>query len=176
MYQHDFYVERSSVVARKLLGSKLVFKHHKAIITETEAYEGTNDPASHAYKGITERNKIMFGEPGFAYIYLIYGIHLCLNITTFPSGKPGSVFIRAILLEKKHINGPGKLSKALGITIEENSKSMCDGNGFYLAPGISIQDNQINALPRIGIKVAKDKLWRFNLKLPYSIDFNDILG
>ena len=164
MYQPDFYAERSSIVARKILGSQLVFNNQKAIITETEAYEGNNDPASHAYKGITKRNKIMFGEPGFAYIYLIYGMHLCLNITTFPCGQPGSVFIRAILMNDTYINGPGKLTKVLGITMNENGKSLCQDNGFYLTNGISLQINQIISLPRIGITKGNDKLWRFKTK------------
>jgi len=164
MYQRDFYVKDSHVVARKLLGCQLVYKHHTAIITETEAYAGANDPASHAFRGITKRNERMFGQSGHAYIYLIYGMHLCLNITTSPKGIPGSVFIRGLKTKQKNLDGPGKLTKALGITMSDNGKDLCQCNEFMIEQGIIISEDQITLSPRIGITKGLDKLWRFSIK------------
>lgn len=164
MYTQAFFCDKARTVARKLIGSTLVFNNQQALILETEAYEGLNDPASHAYKGITQRNALMFKKPGFAYIYLIYGRHLCLNVTTAPEGIPGSVFIRAVKWADQYFNGPGKLTKALGITIEDNGRNLCQDPLFYMAQGLVISKNDIIQSPRIGIKHGVDKPWRFLLE------------
>ena len=170
MYTEAFFCDKSSIVARNLIGSTLVFNEHKALVLETEAYAGKNDPASHAFKGMTNRNAPMFQAPGIAYIYKIYGIHLCLNVTTSPYDIPGSVFIRCIKLCNQYLNGPGKLTKKLGITMNDNGRHICDDQSFHFHKGIHVPDNEISNLPRIGIKHGIDKLWRFRIKKPYSIE------
>ena len=164
MYQRDYFNKDSHIVAKKLIGSTLVFNDQRALILETEAYEGLNDPASHAYKGITHRNALMFQEPGFAYIYLIYGMHLCLNVTTAPDGIPGSVFIRSVKWVDQYLDGPGKLTKALGITIHDNGRNLCQDPLFHIQQGLVISNNNIIQSSRIGIKQGVDKPWRFQLK------------
>lgn len=171
MYQRDFFDKDSHVVAKKLLGSQIIYKNHSAIITETEAYAGKDDPASHAFKGMTNRNTLMFGKPGYTYIYLIYGMHLCLNITTLPEGTPGSVFIRAIKTAQKHLDGPGKLTKALGVSMNDNGMDICANNVLQISQGIFVPEDQIVQSPRIGIKNGLDKLWRFFIDESYGIDF-----
>ena len=164
MYSAEFFNDKASIVAKKLIGSSLVFNNQNALILEAEAYEGLNDPASHAYKGITQRNALMFQKPGFAYIYLIYGMHLCLNVTTAPDGIPGSVFIRSVKWADQYLDGPGKLTKALGITIEDNGRNLCQDPLFYIEQGQEIFKKDIIQSPRVGIKQGIDKPWRFLLK------------
>jgi DNA-3-methyladenine glycosylase len=137
--EKSFYEQDTKKVAHALLGCVLISeiggKNQKTagIIVETEAYLGEKDPGSHAYKGKTRRTQIMYGEPGRAYIYLIYGIHCLLNVVTEPVGTPGAVLIRALepflglehMKKRRHTqnernvtSGPGKLTQALGITID----------------------------------------------------------
>jgi DNA-3-methyladenine glycosylase len=139
----DFYARDTVKVARSLLGKRLVRvkgKHRMAgRIVEVEAYRGSLDPASHAYRGLTQRNAPMFGEAGHAYVYFTYGNHYCLNITTQRVGTPGAVLIRAIqpleglrtmrllrpdVPDSNLTNGPGKLTKALGIDMALNRVDM----------------------------------------------------
>src|ERR1700722_3481686 len=108
-------------VARELLGKVLVrhSPHLTARIVEVEAYLGENDPASHSFPGKTARNSVLFGPPGYAYVYFIYGVHYCLNVSCEPDGRPGGVLFRAlepICGLKLSTTGPGRLCKAFGIT------------------------------------------------------------
>jgi len=132
----EFYLENTVSVAKNLIGKKIIRKIGRTeisgIITETEAYRHKDDPASHAFRNITERNKIMFGEVGMAYVYFTYGMHYCFNVVArHPKAKAGAVLIRAIKPEKgvkimqknrkienlKNLtNGPAKLCQALEIT------------------------------------------------------------
>jgi DNA-3-methyladenine glycosylase len=163
-----FFNQPTLLVAEQLLGKILVFKKHQGIITETEAYIGFEDPASHAYKGETPRTKIMFGKPGFSYVYLIYGMYHCLNIVTEKAGFPAAVLIRGLqLLDKKgklglHLNGPGKICRQLNITKEHYGIDMINNDEFYVA--CANQKLAFSQTPRIGIKVGTDKLWRFVVK------------
>lgn len=157
-----FFNRPTIIVAKELLGKILVFKNSAGVITETEAYCGLNDPASHAFKGETPRTKIMFGRAGFSYVYLIYGIYHCLNFVTEKSGCPGAVLIRGIkLLDKSelHLDGPGKLCRHLGITKEHNGLDIITGSDF----SVYCVNNRVNFVttPRIGIKEGLDKHWRF---------------
>lgn len=150
----DFFHRDTVTVARELLGKKLVVKQGddilSGIITETEAYRGQDDPASHAYPGITPRNRLMYETYGHVYVYLIYGMYHCLNFTTESLRSPGAVLIRSIMpidgIDSMQRNrqrsslvhltdGPGKLCQALGITKTTH-------NGLPLTPesGIFLED------------------------------------
>ncbi len=142
-------------------------------IVETEAYV-QGDPASHSTRGMTPRNRVLFGEPGYAYVYLIYGMHYCLNLVSHPPGIPGGTMIRAleplqgidIMRRNRGCNdiynlckGPGKLTKALQIDISFNGEDLLGERLYVLDDGIDV--GEIIARPRIGIKVGTDKPWRF---------------
>jgi len=158
-------------VAKALLGCVLISDIVKlpsdertaGIIVETEAYGGEKDPGSHAFKGETVRTKIMYGEPGKAYVYLIYGKHCLLNVVTEKTGTPGAVLIRALqpvkgietmkrrratdtLLELT--NGPGKLTQALGITVMHNGLDMTEDT-VWIEPFLSV--DTIHTSSRIGV-------------------------
>ncbi|WJH35845.1 DNA-3-methyladenine glycosylase [Paenibacillus sp. CC-CFT747] len=174
------FVERDVVeVARDLLGCYLVRRVGREEIvvqlTETEAYRGGDDPASHAHRGMTPRNSLMFGEPGRLYVYLIYGMHSCMNVVTNEAGMPGAVLLRAArpvsgleairslrpgVPDKTLMNGPGKLCQALGVTRELN------GYDLLADPLQEMTLWRGEPLPyrcteRIGISKGKDLLWRF---------------
>jgi DNA-3-methyladenine glycosylase len=139
-----FYNRSTLKVAKELLGKYLVNEkdgnYVSGKIVETEAYIGPDDPASHAYRGVTPRNKVMFGDPGYAYIYFTYGMHHCLNFVTEREGFPAAVLIRAlepadgieIMKERRKTkdlksltNGPAKLCQALGIDRTLNGADLC---------------------------------------------------
>lgn|SRR3989338_10891717 len=155
----NFFNRPVTEVANDLIGKRFVYYNFSGIITETEAYGGQNDDASHASKGLTLRNKAMFGPPGHIYVYLIYGMHYCLNVVTQEEGSPSAVLIRGLLLPHINLNGPGKICKFLGISIKEYGLNLLNHNYVYIAQGI--QCMHIKATPRIGIKRATDRLWRF---------------
>lgn len=119
----SFYRRPAPKVAKDLLGKYLVKKDKngikKGMITEVEAYHGFDDLACHGSNGKTERNKNMFKKGGIAYVYLIYGIHHCFNVVTNGDGKPSAVLVRA--LDNKKADGPGKLTKELGISKDEHN-------------------------------------------------------
>lgn len=155
----NFYNRDVVTVAQELIGKKLVFGNYQGIITETEAYRGSDDEASHAFKGATNRTAIMFGPPGYIYVYMIYGMYYCLNIVTQEARQASAVLIRGLKLPDIHLDGPGKLCRHLGITKKDNGISLLDNEDCYILPGIKI--NNIAITPRIGIKKAIDKPWRF---------------
>ena len=160
----EFFSRHSPEVARDLLGRILVFGDHKGIITETESYRGLDDPASHAYRGPTPRAKIMFGTPGLSYVYFIYGMYHCLNIVTEEEGLPSAVLIRGLKLLTPPfdlLGGPGKICREMKITREHNGIDLINHDSFYVMEGKRAEE--FVATPRIGIKTAMDKLWRFCL-------------
>jgi len=181
----EFYSRDTAEVAKDLLG-KLLVKSSGAnsicagYITETEAYYGAEDPASHAYRGVTPRCEIMFGKAGIAYVYFCYGFHYMLNAVTEKEGVPGAVLLRAVspvlglndmfsrrkvLKERDLANGPGKLTNAFGINLKDNGKDLTDPSGDICI--LENKNNSENALinikssSRIGIKNGKDKYLRF---------------
>lgn len=168
-----FFNRDTIIVAQDLLGKYLVRKIGdktvRAEIVETEAYCGPKDLASHASKGLTPRTKIMFGLPGYAYVYLIYGMYYCLNIVTEKEGYPAAVLIRAVKIpdmEIKTLNGPGKLCRELKIDKNLNGENICLSEGLWLEAGEKIPVKFIKKSKRIGVDYAgkwKDKLWRFLL-------------
>tara|TARA_B100000745_G_scaffold198587_1_gene130961 strand:+ start:776 stop:1333 length:558 start_codon:yes stop_codon:yes gene_type:complete len=178
-----FYVSDTKKVARDLLGKTLVRKVGKrvlsGIIIETEAYKGKNDPASHSSRKKTERNKIMFGEVGRAYVYFTYGMHYCFNVVAKKEeDESGAVLIRAIqpIQGIKHMiknrktnvvsnlaNGPGKLTQAMQITLKEYNLDLTKNSSLFIVDGE--KPAKIIAKPRIGIKTGVDKLWNFSYKI-----------
>jgi DNA-3-methyladenine glycosylase len=158
----SFYMRHVTEVARDLLGKELFFYGHRGIITETEAYRGADDSASHAFNGPTARTKVMFGPPGFSYVYFIYGMYNCLNVVAEPEGHASGVLIRGIrLLEPPFtkIDGPGKVCRVFGITREHNGLDLTVNPDFYILDG-PLPDN-IVATPRIGISKNSQIAWRF---------------
>ncbi len=163
-------------MARDLLGKLLVHGETVGIVVETEAYLGGDDLASHSARGITPRTKVIFGPPGHAYVYFIYGMHECLNLVAEPDGKPGCVLIRALEpvcgLETMRTrrpqarkvrdltSGPGKLTQALAITRALNGADVTRGELVVCTPAEKLKF-EVQATPRIGIAKCQDLLLRF---------------
>ena len=158
---NNFFSRSTLVVAEELLGKVLCFQGKKGIITETEAYIGQDDPACHAAVGKTKRTEVMFGSPGYSYVYLIYGMYHCLNIVTEYEGFQAAVLIRGIHVEEStfDLQGPGKLCRYFGITTEHNKQDMTRSNDFCVLD--TPHKPSFIQTPRIGIKKGTDKLWRF---------------
>jgi len=180
----EFYARDTVKVAPDLLGKLLVrvIEDERLIgrIVEVEAYRGKDDPASHAFRGLTARNAPMYGEPGHAYIYFTYGNHYCLNITTQRMGEPGAVLLRAVqpleglsvmkrlrpsVPDTELTNGPGKLTKAMAIDKSLNEQDMTVGGPLFVTESSVAQvDYETWRSTRIGIREGLDKQWRFFLK------------
>jgi len=182
----SFYVHSPDAVARGLLG-KLLVRRLNAVrlvgrIVEVEAYFGTGDPAAHTFSGKTLRNEVLFGPPGFAYVYFIYGMHFCLNISCEPDGKPGGVLLRALEpleglrtmarlrgLESAQnrrllTSGPGRLCQALGIDREtHNGIDVTSGHSGLHVEDDGFVPDEIAASPRVGIRKAADRPLRFTI-------------
>lgn len=135
-------------------------------IVETEAYVGPHDKASHAHRGKTKRNEVMFGEAGHWYVYFVYGMHNMLNIVTGPKGYPAAVLIRGV----EGAIGPGRLTKKLGVTRALNGKAASKKSGLWIEDrGKKVNPRHIKRTPRIGVPYAKDwakKPLRFVLAEP----------
>lgn len=184
--KRDFYNRDALTVSEELLGKTLVHITEEGItkgkIVEVEAYMGAQDKAAHSYGNLySERTKIQYGEGGYAYVYLIYGMHICMNIVANKEAIPEAILIRSLeplegieLMKKRRktdnikllCNGPGKLSQAMGITKENYGDDLC-GETLYLEDGIVIPKSKILKSKRINIdyaEEAKDYLWRFTIK------------
>ena len=175
----DRLVGRALDVAPTLLGLTLQVGKRSGRIVEVEAYEGADDPASHAARGRTDRNAVMFGPAGRLYVYRIYGMHWCANVVCGPEGEPGAVLIRAIepltgesamwrdrpkAKKSRDLgSGPGKLCAALAITGDHNAVNLLSARSpVRLGPGG--EEAQLGAIatgPRIGITKAVERPWRF---------------
>ncbi len=173
--KRSFYNRNTIQVAKNLLGCVLIrkFKNKiiKVIITETEAYRGFHDLASHAHKGKTERNKIMFDKAGQAYVYFIYGMHWMLNIVTEKKNFPAAVLIRGgdLLNEKgemiKKLNGPAKLTKTLKINGKLNGLDITKKSVFWIERG-DLKKKKIIKSKRIGVDYAKHSAyWKWNFRI-----------
>lgn len=158
---YDFYNRHVVDVAKDLLGKTLVFGNHQGVIIETEAYRGYDDEASHAFRGCTNRSSIMFGPPGHTYIYLIYGMYYCLNFVTEEPGQASAVLIRGLKLPEINLNGPGKICRYLGINKIYNDLDLVHSNQMYVTHHEKEKAPLYLETPRIGIKKATDKHWRF---------------
>src|SRR3990167_9425541 len=151
----SFYDRDAETVARDLLGKQLVFGDRVGRIVEVEAYLGEHDQAAHSCKGLTPRTKVMFGPPGFAYIYLIYGMYHCMNVVTEAEGNASAVLLRALEPVKNielRTQGPGLLSKAMAIDKSLNEHDLVS-NQFFIAD-MSDEAFQIVRRPRIGVDYA----------------------
>jgi DNA-3-methyladenine glycosylase len=162
-FDQAFYAQDPVTVAKSCLGATLVVHDQHALIIETEAYLGEDDPASHAFKGLTPKNALMFEEPGHAYLYWMYGRYIGFNIVTCPKGIPGSVFLRQIMIGNTLINGPGKLTQALRITMNDQGQALYQASGIHIMEPDSHDQRSIIAQPRIGISRAQSSLLRFTL-------------
>lgn len=174
--QRSFYTRPTVEVARDLLGKIIVHGQTSGRIVETEAYLGLDDAAAHSARGLTPRTRVIFGLPGHAYVYLIYGMYQCLNLVAEPEGVAGCVLIRALepvmglprmrrrrpaaRRDEDLTNGPGKLTRALGITLEHNGVDVTRGPILVHAPagGALVE---IGVSPRIGISQSADLPLRF---------------
>jgi len=170
----DFFERPTLIVARELIGKILIRRIGKqkfsAIITETEAYIGEKDLASHARFGRTKRNAVMYGPAGVWYPYFIYGMHWMLNVTTEGVDEPAAVLLRAgkSVHDNHIISGPGRLAKALQVDRSDYGKNATSGD-LYIEDR-NVRPKKIIRTPRIGINYAgayKDKKWRF--VIPASI-------
>ncbi len=171
-----FYARDTLAVAKNLLGCFLIRQYRgkiiRAIITETEGYIGEDDLACHASRGRTPRTEVMYGNPGNAYVYMIYGMYHCLNVVTERRNFPAAVLIRAVKIENidyKKTNGPGKLCKLLHIDRKLNQWDLTKTEKLWIEkPAQNTAKWNIIAGRRIGIDYAKhcrEYLWRFNLNL-----------
>ncbi|OLD70601.1 MAG: 3-methyladenine DNA glycosylase [Ignavibacteria bacterium 13_1_40CM_2_61_4] len=177
----SFYLRPTLKVAKDLLGKYLVrrigSKSLVGKIVEVEAYLGELDPASHAYRGMTKRNEVMFRTGGHLYVYFTYGMHFCCNVVTEQKGKGRAVLLRAVepvggldLMEKNRrsefselTNGPAKLCQAFGIKRNQNGTDLLAGL-IFLVRGERIPRSGIASGPRIGIKNGREKKWRFYIR------------
>lgn len=151
----SFYERPTVEVARSLLGQVLEFEGRRGRILEVEAYLGTGDRAAHSHRGVTPRTRVIFGPPGHAYVYFIYGMYYCLNIVVEPEGVAGCVLIRSV---EGAGNGPGKLTRSLGITLAHNGCDLTKGPIRVLA---GVPAEQIEVTPRIGIRWDAELPLRF---------------
>jgi len=185
-----FYDRDPKVVAPQLLGKILVRRQGRKLlagrIVEVEAYLGEDDPASHAFRGATDRNRVMFGPPGFAYVYFTYGMHYCANVTCLGGGTPGAILIRALepiagieemalnrdlnlSLETEHVrvlraltSGPARLCEALDITrTRDDGKDLSSPKSDLWIASDRSRYGAIACGPRVGITQAADWPLRF---------------
>lgn len=162
-----FFNRSTLQVAQDLLGKQLCRRLEsgkiiRARITETEAYDGLEDKASHAHKGATTRNVVMFGPPGRSYIYLCYGVHWLLNITTREKGYPAAVLIRGV----EGVSGPGRLTRHFHLDSQFNGQLMTRVGGLWVEDdGFELDPGCIDARPRVGVEYAgpewSNMPWRF---------------
>ncbi|HUQ48228.1 MAG TPA: DNA-3-methyladenine glycosylase [Gemmatimonadaceae bacterium] len=179
----DFYDRETEIVAREMLGAIIECSTPEglasAMIVETEAYIGEHDLACHAAAGRTRRTSLLYGPPGFSYVYFIYGMHWCFNAVTRAEGMPSAVLVRAVqpvsgksLMRLRRgdkpreidlTNGPGKLCEALGITGAMNGISLrC--KPLVIREGRSVSADEIETTPRIGISRAVDWPLRYIIR------------
>ena len=155
-----FYARATEVVARELLGKHLVHvdggTERRARIVEVEAYVGAHDLASHSSKGVTPRTSVMYGPPGHAYVYLIYGMHHCMNVVTEPEGNGAAVLLRAVE-PVTHVDGntrgPGLLCRALGVDRRLNGHDLLSDD-FHIEEADNEERFSIVTRPRIGVAYA----------------------
>jgi DNA-3-methyladenine glycosylase len=177
----SFYARGAESVARDLLGKVLVRATAQGLfrgrIVEVEAYTGRTDPGSHAYRGLTPRNEVMFGPAGFLYVYFTYGIHFCMNVVTEQEGTAGAVLIRALepleALDRMTVNrgrlpvrdlcnGPGKLCQALGVTRADNGTDL-EGSVIWIEDDGFPAEN-VGMTTRVGLTAGGSLPLRFFLK------------
>ncbi|MCA1189956.1 MULTISPECIES: DNA-3-methyladenine glycosylase [Saccharopolyspora] len=168
-------------VARSLLGCELRSSHPEGDVrvrlVEVEAYRGGDDPASHCYRGKTQRNAVMFGPAGHLYVYFVYGLHFCINVVCTEDGVPGAVLLRAaevldgtelarsrrpaVRKDVQLASGPARLAGVLGITREHNGIDLTDPDSpIRLLDGPAVDEDDVRTGPRVGVATAVDLPWR----------------
>ncbi|MDA3648793.1 DNA-3-methyladenine glycosylase [Saccharopolyspora indica] len=168
-------------VARRLLGCELRSNSPEGEVAvrlvEVEAYRGPDDPASHCYRGRTERNAVMFGPAGHLYVYFVYGMHFCINVVCLTDGVPGAVLLRAgeittgldlarsrrpaVRKDVQLASGPARLAGVLGITREHNGIDLTDPESpVRLVNGAQVAEDDVRSGPRVGVAAAMDLPWR----------------
>lgn len=195
-----FYDRPTLDVCRDLIGKVLVHRHRNiacsGAIVEVEAYVGESDPACHAAPGRTFRNGPLYGPPGFAYVYLNYGLHYLVNVVTEPEGQPAAVLVRSLvplegipamrrrrarpakgrserpglLQDHELCRGPGNLTMALGITGEQNRVDLLGEQLYVVDRGLEF--GPVVHGPRIGIRVGLDRSWRFYVEGHQAVSGN----
>ncbi len=190
--QREFYNRDPITVAKELLGKVLVRETPEGVtagvIVETEAYLAQGDPANHAFRGMTSRNKSMFGPPGHAYVYRIHQV-CCLNVVTEPEGVPSAVLIRALMpiegiemmrerlgrFDSLPTTGPGKLCKAMAIDLSLDGWDLTLGEQLWVVvegnEPVEFAESDIAVTTRIGVTAAKDLPLRFFLKRQPFVNF-----
>jgi DNA-3-methyladenine glycosylase len=178
----SFYARPSVEVAKDLLGRHLVrsLPEGRVVgrIVECEAYE-EGDPASHSFRGLTDRTAVMFGPPGHLYVYFTYGMHFCMNVVTGRNGEGSAVLLRAVeplegidvMRHRRGVSdprglcaGPGRLTQAYGISRANNGSDLVTGGDLFVTEGEAPAEEEIGVGPRIGISVATETPWRFYLR------------
>ena len=177
----DFFDRPVLQVAPDLLGRALVHESPAgrvvARLTEVEAYDGPNDPGSHAYRGRTKRNATMFGPPGHVYVYFTYGMHYCMNLVCGPPGTPTGILLRAAAVtegaalvqerrptarkESEFARGPARLVLALGVGPGDDGADICGDGPLKIFTGDPPARARIHKGPRVGLREAADYPWRF---------------
>ena len=176
-----FFSRDPGIVARDLLGRILFYRTPEGLlagrIVETEAYRGEADPASHAFRGRTARNAVMFGAAGHAYVYFSYGVHYCLNVTADAPGVAGAVLLRALEPlagmeimrrrgdhgpEVRLLSGPGKIGRGFGLDLKDNGRDFTRGP-LGLATGAPVPGRQVAVTRRIGISRGMELPYRFSV-------------
>jgi DNA-3-methyladenine glycosylase len=178
----NFFTRDPVIVARELIGKELMVDGVGGVITETEAYDGANDPAAHTFKGLSKRNKSMFDLGGTLYVYRIHR-SFCMNAVARETGEGAAVLIRAIYptkgfaliaerrsgQKKAHwCNGPGKVTQSLNIGLEDDGIDLLDSESRVTLSdwGFEFPSSGIDITPRIGISKAKEFMWRFWVPKP----------
>ena len=173
----SFFRRDSRELAPLLLNKVLVHGDRSVRLVEVEAYAGSDDPGSHAYRGMRPKNATMFGPPGHLYVYFSYGVHYCLNVTADAPGVAGAVLLRALEPlagmevmrrrgdrgpEVRLLSGPGKIGRGFGLTLKDNGRDFTRGP-LGLAAGTAVPDGQVAITRRIGISRAVDLPYRFSV-------------
>jgi DNA-3-methyladenine glycosylase len=174
-------LERSALeVAPRLLGCVLRHEDESGAVAvrlvEVEAYDGTADPGSHAFRGPTPRNSVMFGPPGRSYVYFTYGMHWCLNVVCAPAGRASAVLVRAGevveglttarqrrdgVRDRDLARGPARLCRALDVDGHLNGADLLGGSRLHLLSGPPLPANQLRSGPRVGVSAGAERPWRF---------------
>jgi DNA-3-methyladenine glycosylase len=163
-------------VAPELLGAVLVLGSVAVRLTEVEAYDGVDDPASHSFRGMTRRNAVMFHGPGLLYVYFTYGMHYCANVVCGPRGRPSAVLLRGakvtggleearwhrpgVAPDAALARGPANLVRSLGLGPQDNGRDVCTDELLRIYAGHPCAD-RVRCGPRVGVSSAADRLWRF---------------
>jgi DNA-3-methyladenine glycosylase len=197
--QRAFFERSTFAVSRELLGKRLVRIEDGEVIsgfiTETEAYIGPEDLASHARHGVTDRNSVMWGAPGHAYVYFTYGVHWMLNFVTESDGQAGATLLRGILPNEgiarmrqrrpadpaeRVCDGPAKITQALGIDRSLNGHDLCNGLGQLFIEGtMDVPEQLVETGPRVGLNNVpepwKSKPWRYRVPVKKYSELREIL-